>query len=165
VGGCDALHSDSENAQRQSRAEHASRLRGMREATRQTPGGTPVTGEELRALVAGRTHVSVYAVSPTGARERYVEYAYFEPDGHFVYLNSSWATRPDGDPTDRWRVDGPRLCVLNHAFGPDERCYTIRVTPAGHVQYYVDAPGADTDGLLTREIEIVQPGRPRVDAP
>ena len=161
--GCEAFYSDSENFSRQARAEHDRRVAGMRAATAQTPAGAPVAGDALRALLAGRTHVSVYEFSPGGKHERYVEYQYFVPDGRFVYLNTSWATDPNGRPGDTWRVDDPRLCILNQSFGSDEHCYTIAVTPAGHVQYFIHQPGADTHGLLTREVTIVEDGPPRPD--
>ena len=137
----------------------------MRAGTAQTPEGTRVAGEALRALVSGRTHVSVFQESPSGRHERYVEYRYYAPGGRFVYINTAWATNPDGDPNDGWRVDGPRLCIMNHDFGPDEKCYTIAVTPEHHVQYFIDRPGAETHGLLTSVVTIVQEGRPQTTAP
>jgi drug/metabolite transporter superfamily protein YnfA len=158
--GCEAFYSDNENFQRQSRAEHARRVAGMRAASAQTPVGTRLEGEGLRALLSGRTHVAVFGVSPSGRRERYVEYRYYAPGGQFVYVNTAWARDPKGNPSDRWRVDGPRLCVLNQAFTADEQCYTIAVTAKGHVQYFIDRPGDDTHGLLTSVISIIQDGAP-----
>jgi hypothetical protein len=31
-----------------------------------------------------------------------------------------------------------------------EQCYTIAVRSDGHVQYFIDAPGEETHGLLTK---------------
>jgi hypothetical protein len=164
AAGCEAFYSDSENFSRRARAEHDRRVAGMRAATAETPAGGPVVGDALRTLLQGRTHVSEYGFSPGGKHERYVEYHYFAADGRFVYTNTSWATDPNGRPGDTWRVDGPRLCIVNQSFGPDAHCYTIAVTPAGHVQYFIDQPGADTHGLLTREVTIVTDGPPRPGA-
>ena len=162
--GCDMFRSDAENAQRRAAAEHARRVAAMQEATRQTPAGTPVAGDDLRALVRGRTHVSIYEQSPGGRHERYVEYFYFRPDGRLVYVNTLWATRAEAEPGDRWRVDGPRLCLVNRWLGPEERCYDIAVTPAGRVQWFIDRPGTDVHGLLTRVVDVVQEGPPQLEA-
>ena len=158
--GCEALHSDAENYGRQQRAERARRLVGMKAATQQTARGADVAGDALTRLVSGRTHVFVYQTSPGGRAERYVEYAYFRPDGHFVYRNSLWAKNPDGRDGDHWHVDGPRLCMLNAEFSSTEQCYRLAVRQDGRVQYYIDDPGSETDRLLTKVTDDVIEGAP-----
>jgi hypothetical protein len=77
-------------------------------------------------------------------------------------VNTEWALNHDGNPDDHWRVDGPRLCVLNHALSQDEHCYTIAVTPDGRVQFYIDAPGDEFDGrspASSRSSKRARPGR------
>ena len=71
------------------------------------------------------------------------------------------ATSPAGNPEDRWRVDGPRLCVLNHAFSQDEKCYSIAVAPDGAVQFFIDEPGSEYHGLLTSVVRTIYDGPPR----
>jgi hypothetical protein len=122
----------------------------MRAATQQTARGADVAGDALTRVVSGRTHVFEYGTSPGGRAERYVEYAYFRPDGGFVYRNTAWATNPAGRAGDHWRVDGARLCVLNGELSADEHCYRLAVQPDGRVQYYVADGGAEEDGLLTK---------------
>jgi hypothetical protein len=161
LSACDALHSDSENFQRRARAEREARLAGMRAATAQTPVGRRLVGEDLRGLVEGKTHVSVFERTPSGRHARYVEYRYYAAGGRFVYVNTEWATDPAGNPDDRWRVDGARLCVLNHAFSEDERCYTVAVAPDGAVQFFSDDPGSEYHGLITSVVHVVYDGPPR----
>jgi hypothetical protein len=110
-------------------------------------------------LVSGRTHESVFERTPSGERGRYVERSYFGPDGRFIYTNSLWARDPDGREDASWRVDGPRLCIVNPAMTSEEQCYTIAVRPDGRVQYFIDAPGEETHGLLTKVPTAVHEGR------
>lgn len=165
LAACDWLYSDNANFQRHARAERQRRLAGMRAATAQTPVGRRLEGEALVAFLSDHTHVSVFDRTPSGQHKRYVEYRYYGPGGRFVYVNTEWAVNPDGNPEDRWRVDGRRLCVLNHALSQDEHCYTIAVAPDGRVQFFIDAPGDEFDGLLTSVVSIVEEGPPRPDAP
>jgi len=161
LAACDFTFSDNENFQRQHRKEMARRIAGMRAATAQTASGTRLDGDALRTLLTGRRHVSTFERTPSGRRARYVEQRYYGADGRFIYVNSEWATDPHGNPADRWRVDGPRLCVLNHALSRDEHCYTVAVTPEGHVQFYIDEPGSDADGLLTSVVRTIEDGPPQ----
>jgi hypothetical protein len=115
--------------------------------------------EDLRRLVSGKTHESVYERTPSGERARYVERSYFAPDGRFVYTNSLWARDPEGREGAGWRVDGPRLCIVNPAMTSQEQCYTIALRPDGHPQYFIDAPGDETNGLLTKIPTSVHDGR------
>ena len=39
-----------------------------------------------------------------------------------------------------------------------EQCYTIAVRPDGRVQYFIDDPGGDTNGLLTKIPDAVYDG-------
>ena len=155
--GCEAFHSDAENFARQRRAERARAVAGMRAATAQTARGSDVAGDALVRLVSGRSHVFVYGVSPSGRAARYAESSHFRSDGGFVYRNTEWALDPAGRPGDHWRVDGPRLCILNGAFSADEHCYRLAVQPDGRVQYYIADPG-ETDGLLTKITDRIVEG-------
>jgi hypothetical protein len=158
--GCEAFRSDAENFARQRRAERGRAASAMRAATQQTTRGTDVAGDALGKLVSGKTHVFEYGTAPGGRAERYVEYSYFRPDGRFVYRNTQWATAPDGRDGDHWRVDGPRLCVLNGSFSADEHCYRLARQSDGRVQYYVAEPGDETDGLLTKITNRIIDGPP-----
>jgi hypothetical protein len=161
--GCEIFRSDSENAQRRARAERQERLAGMRAATSQTPAGRYLEGRALTDLLSGRTHVSEFQQDPSGRRTRYVEYRYYAAGGRFVYVNNEWAVDPAGNADDHWRVDGPRLCVLNHAFTDKEQCYTVAVAPDGAVQFFIDEPGSESHGLLTSVVRFVYDGPPRAE--
>jgi len=154
LAGCEVFHSDSENFVRQQHAERERRVAGMRAATQQAATGQRLTGDALARAVRGRTHVFTYAVAPG----RYVEYSFFRADGHFVYRNSQWATDPDGREGDRWRVSDEYLCVVSGEFTPDERCYALTALPDGRVQYFIHAPGDETDGLLTKVTDATRDG-------
>lgn len=157
-GAAGCWESDNASFQRAWEADRRARIAGMRAATAQQARGDDVVGEELRRLVAGRTHESVFERTPSGERRRYVERSYFAPDGRFVYTNSAWARDPDGREGARWRVDGPRLCILNLDMTSTEQCYTIALRPDGRVQYFIDAPGEETHGLLTKIPTTVHDG-------
>jgi len=148
ASGC--WESDSESFRRAWEADRRERIAGMRAATAQSERGTDVSGEDLRRLVADKTHESVYERTPSGEQQRYVERSYFGPDGRFIYTNSAWARDPGGREGAHWRVDGPRLCILNPDMTSTEQCFTIAVRPDGRVQYFIDAPGQETNGLLTK---------------
>lgn len=158
LAGCEVFHSDSENLVRQQRAERERRIAGMRTATQQAAPGRRLTGDALAVAVRGRTHIFAYAVAPGGTARRYVEYSFFRADGHFVYRNSQWATDPDGREGDRWRVSDEDLCVVSGEFTPDERCYALTALPDGRVQYFIHAPGDETDGLLTKVTDEIRDG-------
>src|SRR5262245_48635984 len=109
ASGC--WESDNASFHRKWAADRRERMDGLRAATAQQARGQDVVVDDLRRLVSGRTHESVYERTPSGERRRYVERSYFAPDGRFVYTNSAWARSPDGLDGARWRVDGPRLCI------------------------------------------------------
>ena len=158
--GCEAFHSDSENFIRQQRAECDRRVAGMRAATAQTAAGSFVAGDALAKLVEGHTHVFVYGTTPGGRAERYVEYSFFSPGGHFVYMNTEWAKNPSGREDDHWRTDGDRLCILGHDFSDQEKCYRLAVQGDRRIQYFISAPGEETDGLLTKVTDAIEDGPP-----
>lgn len=149
--------SDNQTFQRRWEADRRARVAGMRAATAQTDHGTDVTGDDLRRLVADKTHESVYETMPGGQRGRYVERSYFAPDGRFVYTNSAWAR--EGRDGGRWRVDGARLCIVNPEMTSTEQCYTIALARDGRPQYFIAAPGEETDGLLTKVPTSVHDGQ------
>ena len=156
AAGC--WESDNASFQRARRAERRERIAGMQAATARTTRGVDVAGEDLRRLVSGKTHESIFERTPSGERRRYVERSHFAPDGRFVYTNSTWARSPEGRDGARWRVDGPRLCIVNPDFTSTEQCYTIAVRPDGRVQYFIDEPGDETHGLLTKIPTTVHDG-------
>ena len=164
VTGC-APASDSVASQRKAERARRSAIRDMKTATAQTARGRAVEGEELRAMVNGKTHVFEYERGPGGRSGPYIEYSYFRPDGRFVYRNSLWALDPNGREEDAWRVDGGQLCILNTSFTSSEQCYSLAVTAAGKIQYYISQPGDDSDGLLTKIPTRVLDGPPPEDPP
>jgi hypothetical protein len=162
LAGCEAFRSDSENFIRQQRAERARRLAGMKAATAQTPAGERVSAGAVAKLVEGRTHVFVYQTAPGGLPGPYREYSFFAPGGHFIYMNTAWAKNPAGRDDDRWRADGDRLCILSHDFSSNEKCYRLAVQPDRRIQYFISAPGEETDGLLTKVTDAIEEGPPKV---
>jgi len=157
TSGC--WESDNAAFQRAWEKDRQERIAGMRAATAQQSRGVDVVGENLRRLVAGKTHESVFTRTPSGERQRYVERSYFDPAGRFIYTNSLWARDPQGRANAHWRVDGARLCIVNPDMTTEEQCYTVAVRPDGRVQYFIDAPGEETHGLLTKIPTTVHEGQ------
>lgn len=157
LAGC--WQSDQETFARKWESDRRHRIDGMRAATAQHARGIAVEGDALIAMLEDTTHESVFTHGPSGAPGPYVERSYFGPGGRFIYTNSAWAQDPEGREGDWWRVDGARLCILNQAMSRDPQCFTIARRPDGRVQYYVDDPGADSHGLLTKIPTSVVPGR------
>lgn len=155
--------SDNEVFHRQWEADRRDRIAGMRAATRDQPRGAAVAGDALRALLRGRTHEFAYQRDPLGNARRYVEYYYFRPDGRLVFRNPPLATDPEGRPTDRWRIDGEHLCMVNGWLTAEERCFTLAVLPNGRVQYFIHHPGDETDALLTKVTTAISDGPPAID--
>jgi hypothetical protein len=135
------------------------RIKEMKAATAEQDRGRAVAGEELRALVSGRTHVFEYGSDPQGKQGRYVEYEYFRPDGAFVFQSTSMQREPAAN--DRWRVDGNRLCIVNTWLTSEEHCFQLALLPNGRIQYFIDKPGDQTHGLLTKVTNTVQEGPPQ----
>lgn len=155
LAACEPFHSDNANFQRQWERDRKRRVAAMKDATAQTDKGSALAGSQLVTALTGTTHVFVYGSSPLGRKGRYVEYASFDPGGKFLFRNSDGTDR--GGITGSWRVDGPRLCIVNPYLSPEESCYTLARTPAGMIQYYVDRPGSDSHGLLTKITDGIEP--------
>jgi hypothetical protein len=67
VGRVGLLGIDNATFQRRWEADRRARIAGMRAATAQSARGTDVTGDELKQLIAGKTHESVYESTPSGS--------------------------------------------------------------------------------------------------
>lgn len=159
ASGCAPI-GDNASAQRQAEKRRKANIRAMEAATSQTRRGQDVEGEDLRALVIGKTHVFEYERGPTGTTGPYITYSYFRPDGRYVFINGLWAVDPEGNEKDTWRVEGARLCVLDSSFSSTEQCFSLAVTPGGRIQYYISNPGDPSDGLLTKIPNRVIDGPP-----
>lgn len=150
--------SDAQVAARASRRESERRLRDMKSATGQTPAGQPITAASLAATVSGKTHVFAYESRPDGKSGRYVEHYFFAPGGHLAYTNTLWALAADGQPEDKWWVDGDRLCLLNTTMTHETQCFRLARTSDGRIQYVIATPGSEYDGLLTKVTDAVLDG-------
>lgn len=151
--------SDSATFSRNWERDRRARIRGMRAATAQNERGRDLAGDELKRFLADTTHESDYDQAPGGRAMRYVERSYFGADGRFIYHNSLWAREPEGREGSRWWVDGPRLCIVNLDMKPEPNCYTIAVRSDGRPQFFIDAPGDESHGLLTSIPTRVERGR------
>jgi len=154
--------SDAESFHREWEKDRQRRIAAMREATKTTARGRSLEGAALQSFLSDRTHVFAYETTPDGRRDKYVEWNWFRADGRLVYLNTLWATDPEGSSNDKWSVDDRRVCILNTHFSQDEQCYAIAVTADGRVQYFISQPGDPADGLLTKVTNEVYEGAPRV---
>lgn len=159
AGALGCWESDNETFHRARERERRSRLAGMRSATREIERGRDLAGDELSKFLVDSTQVSVFDRAPSGQAMRYVEHCYFASDGRFVYHNTIWAREPEGREGSRWWIEGPRLCILNLDMSRDPACYAIALRPDGRPQYYIDRPGDESHGLLTKIPTAVHRGR------
>lgn len=153
--------SDNQYAQAQARARAAEWTRSARLSTQQTVRGRPVAGEELVNRVSERTWISEYQGFPNKEPGTHRTYDYFRKDGQFFWSDNWIYNKFEVVAENRWRVDGPRLCVLNQHYSHIEKCYTAALDAQQGIQLYIDAPGEANHGLLTRTIRLTTQGAPQ----
>lgn len=156
--------SDAQYSQRQAQKRNEIATQGMREATKQTPRGTPLEGDALLRRLVERTWIKEYERFPNGAIGPYRTYDYYRQDGQFIRGHNWVYGEPVAVPGDSWRVEGPRLCVLHQAMSAQPACYTVTQDARLALQFYIDAPGTANHGLLTRVIERSEAGPPKLSA-
>lgn len=131
----------------------------MRTSTAGIPRGRDLEGDELKRAFADRTIVRRYRRTPTGERADYVVYEYFLADGRFAVVEN-WTRPPlpvEALEGDYWSVSGPRLCYRHARHYPEPRCFRVTEGRGGELQFYLDKPGSEFDGLLESiEVEILQ---------
>jgi hypothetical protein len=157
--------SDAQYSQRQAAARDAAATQAMRTATAQRTRGIAIAGDALRQRLVERTWISEYEKFPNGARGPYRTYDYFRQDGQFIRGHNWVYGDPVPVPGDYWRVDGPRLCILNQTMSAQPACYAVALDAGQALQLYIDAPGTPNHGLLTRVIERSIAGPPKPDLP
>jgi len=156
LAACDMLRSDSANAMHGWRQQRDEALRGNRIASRQAAPATPVGGDALVRLLAGKTHVHEY-VKQIGARPYLITYDFYRADGGYIALDTSSRREAASEPVGRWRVERDVLCISTPPDSED-RCYKIRLQADGAIQYWIHKPGDDFDGLITSQVSIVRDG-------
>lgn len=155
------LKSDAQYASDQSRQRNEQAVRGMQAATQQTTRGQDLSGSALTAALAGKTLVDRYQRSPYGRAEPYVVQKHFASDGRFVVVDQPREYGALTNDQDRWRVDGPRLCIKGPPSQSEWKCYRMAVTSDGALQWFIDAPGTPSHGLLTIVTREILNGPPR----
>lgn len=153
AAGCEMFRSDAQNASIHAEKQKKKAIASMKASTAETERGEALAGDALVAALNDTTHVFEYGSAPGGARGRHIEREYFAPGGSFVFATSQ-GIRQEGS----WRVDGPRLCIVNPWFGTSERCFTIAKTTTGRIQYFIDDPASDYHTLLTKVTDDIRPG-------
>ena len=146
--GC-APYGDGAYAQKQHRREVERRTADMRLATDQVRRGDDLADDDLVQALAGRTLVQRYAGFPNGQRGEFVQYRYFAADGRLQIVDNWLEPSGSAERGDWWKVDGPRLCLLQHGYSETPSCYRMARTSAGALQWYVDDPEQPYHGLLT----------------
>lgn len=142
-------YGDGAYAQKQHRREVERRTADMRLATDQVKRGADLVGEDLRQALSGRTLVQRYASFPNGQRGEFVQYRYFAAEGRLRVVDNWLEPTGSADRGDWWKVEGPRLCLLQHGYSSTPSCYRMARTPAGALQWYVDDAERSYHGLLT----------------
>lgn len=162
LGGC-TFKSDSEYFSDQRNRAREQNLRDMRLSTRQTPRGTDLAGDALVAALADKTLVKRYPNTSFGSvRVDYVVRRYFVPDGRLILSEEPYSLHsPSSFKVEhRWRVDGERLCLQEPPAPEEWRCYRLARAADGELQWFIDRPGDDYDGLIIMGIREILDGPP-----
>lgn len=154
------LRSDNENAQRESLRANRRATAAMRAATAQTARGIDLAGGTLRVALSGRTLVQRYGRFPDDTPGDYITYRYFLEDGRFLVRDNWSHLSSEADLGDSWEVSGPRLCLRSYRWYGGLRCYRVARGARGELQFYLDRPGTNQDGLLEFVFDEVLLGPP-----
>ena len=152
------LRSDSGNASLQNQRARDSALINNRLASQQAAPARPLAGPELSSLLAGKTHVSEFRKAVNDAQPFYAEYAYFNPDGRYQWLNTYELRDPATAIPGIWRVNGEVLCVTQVRGDAQPQCFTLRQQASGTIQYWTHKPGDPFHGLISAHVHIVRAG-------
>lgn len=158
VGCSEVLRSDSANALRQSSQANKEALRALHAATSQAEAAQPVSGPALVQMLSGQTHVSEFRKQTGDAKPYFTSYKYFGPDGVYIVRDTYARSTIPYQAVGQWRVTDAVLCLRDSMDYPDENCFTLKVTPAGKIQFWIHKPGDPFHGLLTSSVDIVHPG-------
>lgn len=155
-----AFRSDAENSFRNAQRANRKAAAAMRAATAQTPRGTGLSGDALRSALSGRTLAQRYERFPDGKAGEYVQYRYFLPDGRFLLMDNWIHVSSEPDEKDSWDVSADLLCLQSHRWFAGSRCYRVARGGRGELQFYLDRPGTEADGLLEYVFDEIRRGPP-----
>jgi hypothetical protein len=158
TGCAELLRSDSANALHRNARANQEALAAAKAATRQAGAARPVAGDELVRLLSGNTHVREYRKQAADARPYFTVYEFFGPDGAYLVRDTYSRRLPEYQRKGRWRVDRDLLCIRERADVTEERCFNIRVRPAGGIEYWYHKPGDPYHGLIASSVTLVRPG-------
>jgi uncharacterized low-complexity protein len=159
AAGCaDMLRSDSANAIRKNERANKEALAAAKAATGQAGAARPVAGDELARLLSGNTHVREYRKRTADAKPYFTIYEYFSPDGAYIVRDTYAQRLPGYQSKGRWRVNAEVLCLRERADSQEDKCFTVRVTPANEIEYWYHKPGDPYHGLIASSVSIVRPG-------
>ena len=158
TGCAEMLRSDSANAFHNNARAHREALIGNQTASSQAAPAQTVGDEAVRRMLSGNSHVSEYRKAVADAKPYFTTYKYFGPDGIYI-SRDTYSRRTDTyEAVGRWQIKQNLLCVNERNETEDPRCYTLKVTANGVIQYWIHKPGDPFHGLITSNIEIVRPG-------
>jgi len=148
LGAC-GPYGDGAYASRQNNKEVERSIAGMRAATDQTARGEDLADAALIAALAGRTMVQRYERFPNGRSGEFVRYRHFAADGTLQVVDN-WLYPSGGKQRGVWwKVEGNRVCTLDHGFSLTPSCYRVARARDGALQWYIDNPGLDYHGLIS----------------
>jgi hypothetical protein len=148
------FYSDSANANRQGNRARQEAVRSMKISSAEAPAARLLSGEELVSLLAGKSHISEYRKRARDPKPYFTIYDYFGADGSYIGRDTYARRTTDYQHVGRWAVNGTSLCIA----ASEEHCYSIRLEDNGAIQYWVNEPGNQFDGLITRVVTIVRTG-------
>jgi hypothetical protein len=151
------FRSDAENFSRQADRSRQRALQSMKLSSAQQPAGKAVAGDTLLKLLSGKSHIREYRKRIDDARPYVTTYDYFGPDGTFIVRDTHGRRTAEYQEMGKWTVNGGVLCIVVPSY-VDKKCYSIRIEPAGKIQYWIHNPGDPFDGLASAGVSIVRPG-------
>ena len=159
TSGCEMMYSDNANFARQRARANSAALAASKEASRAAAPADAVTGDALRRLLAGNSHVQEFRKAVADAKPYFTTYTYFSPDGAYISRDTYSRRTADYEDAGTWSLKENVLCVVvNTSFGNPQNCYTLKVASNGLIQYWVHNPGNEWHGVVTMNISIVRAG-------
>lgn len=159
TAGCEMMYSDNANHARKVARANSAALATNKEASRQAAPAEAVTGDALRRLLAGNSHVQEFRKAVDDVKPYFTTYTYFSPDGTYISRDTYSQRTPEYEAKGTWSLKENVLCVVvNTSFGNPPDCYTLKVANNGVIQYWVHNPGNEWHGVVTMNIRIVRAG-------
>ncbi len=159
TSGCEMMYSDNANFARQRAHANSAALVTNQDASRVAAPAQAVTGDALRLLLSGNSHVQEYRKAIDDTKPYFTTYTYFSPDGAYISRDTYSQRTAEYEATGTWSLKENLLCVVvSTAFRDEPSCYTLKVAANGVIQYWIHNPGNEWHNVITMNVSIVRSG-------